>query len=158
MRVGHVQSQVVQTRDGRLCIVLNASQSERTQSARFVSELFGAGVQHIAFATDDIFAAADRFIAGRVKLLPIPENYYDDLESRLDLAPEQIDRLRANNILYDREGRAEFFHFYTQSYEERLFFEIVERRGGYRGFGAQNAAIRLAAQARLARHPAVSRR
>jgi len=79
------------------------------------------------------------------------------LETRFELAPEQIARLRANNILYDREGDAEFFHFYTQSYEEKLFFEIVERRG-YRGFGAQNAPIRLAAQTRLARHPAVPRR
>jgi 4-hydroxyphenylpyruvate dioxygenase len=154
---GVVQSQVVETHDGRLRIVLNASQSDRTQSARFVSELFGSGVQHIALATDDIFAAADRLLANGTKLLPIPENYYDDLEARIDLAPEQIERLRVNNILYDREGNAEFLHFYTQNFEEKFFFEIVERRG-YRGFGAQNASIRLAAQTRLARHPAVPRR
>ncbi len=154
---GVVQSQVVQTQDGRLRIVLNASQSERTQSARFVSELFGSGVQHIAFATDDIFVAADRFLANGAKVLPIPENYYDDLEARAELEPGQIERLRANNILYDREGDAEFLQFYTQNFEEKFFFEIVERRG-YRGFGAQNAPIRLAAQTRLARHPAIPRR
>src|SRR6266536_210617 len=154
---GVVQSQVVQTQDGRLRIVLNASQSERTQSARFVSELFGSGVQHIAFATDDIFVAADRFLANGAKVLPIPENYYDDLEARAELEPGQIERLRANNSLYDREGDAEFLQFYTQNFEEKFFFEIVERRG-YRGFGAQNAPIRLAAQTRLARHPAIPRR
>ncbi len=154
---GVVQSQVVQTQDGRLRIVLNASQSDRTQSARFVSELFGSGVQHIAFATNDIFAAADRFRANGVKVLPIPENYYDDLEARADLAPEQIERLKASNILYDREGSAEFLQLYTENFEEKFFFEIVERRG-YMGFGAQNAPIRLAAQTRLARHPAIPRR
>ena len=49
-----MQSQVIESADGALRIVLNASQSQRTQSSRFLSELFGSGVQHIAFATDDI--------------------------------------------------------------------------------------------------------
>jgi len=154
---GVLQSQVVQTEDGRLRIVLNASQSERTQSARFLSEFFGSGVQHIAFATSDIFAAAEQFRANDVKLLPIPENYYDDLEARIGLSAEQIDRVKAHNVLYDREGDAEFFQFYTQSFEEKFFFEVVERRG-YKGFGAPNAPIRLAAQTRLARHPTVPRK
>ena len=150
---GIVHSQVVQSNNGRLRIVLNASQSRQTQSARFVSEMFGSGVQHIAFATNDIFETANRLAANGVDLLPIPEIYYDDLEARLDLPPEQVDRLRSNNILYDRDGSAEYFQIYTPSFEERIFFEIVERRG-YRGFGAPNAPIRLAAQTRLARHPA----
>jgi 4-hydroxyphenylpyruvate dioxygenase len=154
---GVTQSQVVQSADGRLRIVLNASQSDRTQSARFVSELFGSGVQHIAFATDDIFAAAARVRGSGLKALPIPENYYDDLEARSDLAPGEIERLKAGNILYDREGSAEFFQFYTQDFEDKFFFEIVERRG-YKGFGAPNAPIRIAAQTRLARHPAIPRR
>jgi 4-hydroxyphenylpyruvate dioxygenase len=154
---GVVQSQVVETQDGRLRIVLNASQSQRTLSARFLSELFGSGVQHIAFASDDIFAAAARFAAAGAPLLPIPENYYDDLEARGDLGPEQIERMRASNILYDRDGEAEYLQFYTQNFEDKFFFEVVERRG-YRGFGAPNAPIRLAAQTRLARHLAVPRR
>jgi 4-hydroxyphenylpyruvate dioxygenase len=33
----------------------------------------------------------------------------------------------------------------TRAFAKRFFFEIVERRG-YRGYGATNAAIRLAAQ------------
>ena len=32
-------------------------------------------------------------------------------------------------------------------FDDRFFFEIVERRGGYAGFGAVNAPVRLAAQA-----------
>ena len=45
---------------------------------------------------------------------------------------------------------------YVRSFEDMFFFEFVERCG-YKGFGAVNAPIRLAAQARLARHPAVPR-
>jgi 4-hydroxyphenylpyruvate dioxygenase len=93
-----------------------------------------------------------------VRLLPIPENYYDDLEAKTDLPPDHVDRLKAHNILYERDGTAEYLQVYTQTFEERFFFEIVERRGGYRGFGASNAQIRLAAQARAARHPALPRK
>jgi len=154
---GLVKSQVIQAADGSLRIVLNASQSTRTQSSRFLAEAFGSGVQHIAFATQDIAATVARLEANGVKLLPVPENYYDDLEAKTDLPPERIDALRRHNILYDRDGDAEYLQVYTQTFEERFFFEIVERRG-YRGFGAANAPIRLAAQSRLARPPAVPRR
>lgn len=154
---GVVLSQVVQSSDGALRIVLNASQSQRTQSARFLNELFGSGVQHIALATDDIFKTVAALRANGVALLPIPENYYEDLEARTDLPAEQIDRMRADNILYDREGAAEYLQIYTPSFEDRFFFEIVERRR-YKGFGAVNAPIRLAAQTRLAEHPAMVER
>ncbi len=62
--------------------------------------------------------------------------------------------LRSNDILYDRDEGGEYLQAYTQSFGDLFFVEIVERRG-YRGFGAINAQIRLAAQARLA---ATSRR
>jgi 4-hydroxyphenylpyruvate dioxygenase len=154
---GLVKSQVVQSADGMLRIALNASQSGRTQSSRFLTEAFGSGVQHIALATGDMAATVRRLEANGVALLPIPENYYDDLEAKTDLAAERIDELKAHNILYERDGAAEYLQVYTRTFEERFFFEIVERRD-YRGFGATNASIRLAAQARLARHPAVPAR
>lgn len=148
---GLVKSQVVQSADGAIRIALNASQSSRTQSSKFLSEAFGSGVQHIAFATDDIFAAVERMRANGVELLDIPENYYDDLEAKTDLEPEFLDRLKANNVLYERDGAGEYFQAYTRTFEDRFFFEIVERRGGYKGFGATNAQIRLTAQATAAR-------
>jgi 4-hydroxyphenylpyruvate dioxygenase len=155
---GVVQSQAVEAQNGTLRLVLNASQSHHTLSSRFLSDSFGGGVQHIALATDDIFRTVERLRANGVDLLPIPENYYDDLEARTDLGEHQIARLRASNILYDREGGAEFFQVYTRALlEGGFFFEIVQRRD-YRGFGAVNAPIRLVAQTRLAPHPAMPRR
>jgi len=144
---GIVKSQVVRTSDGALRIVLNGSQSQQTLSSRFLSEFVGSGVQHIAFATDDIVATVQRLRANGVEMLPIPENYYDDLEARTDLSAERLDVLRDNNILYDKDAAGEYLQAYTQSFQNRFFFEIVERRG-YQGFGAINAPIRLAAQAR----------
>ena len=154
---GIVHSQVVETADGALRLVLNASQSQHTLASRFLSDLFGSGVQHIAFATDDIFATVERLQASGLDLLPIPDNYYDDLEVRIDLPAGALERLRANNVLYDRQGTGEYFQAYTRDFEGGFFFEIVQRRA-YAGFGAANAPIRLAAQARLVRHPAIPRR
>mgnify|MGYP001407194546 FL=1 len=145
---GLVKSQVMESADGGLRIVLNASQSQRTQSARFLTEVFGSGVQHLAFATHDIFFTAARLQRNGVDLLSIPENYYDDLRAKLDLPPQLLDALKAHNVLYDRDGDSEYFQIYTQSFEQRFFFEVVERRG-YRGYGSANASVRLAAQARL---------
>jgi 4-hydroxyphenylpyruvate dioxygenase len=106
-------------------------------------------VQHIAFATEDLLGTVVRLEKNGIALLPIPENYYDDLESKTDLSPKSIAELRAHNILYEREGAGEYLQAYTRTFNQRFFFELVERRG-YRGFGAGNAPIRLAAQSRLA--------
>ena len=59
-----------------------------------------------------------------------------------------VERLAELNILYDRDGTAEYFQFYSRAFAKRVFFEIVERRG-YEAYGAANASIRLAAQARF---------
>ncbi|HEY8381160.1 MAG TPA: TIM barrel protein [Microvirga sp.] len=153
---GVVQSQVVETSDGSLRLVLNASQSRQTLSSRFLNDLFGSGVQHIAFATSDIFGTVERLRSNGVELLPIPDNYYDDLEVRTDLSAEAVERLRRHHILYDADGGTEYFQVYTQTLEGGFFFEIVERRN-YRGYGAVNAPIRLSAQTRLSAHRAMPR-
>jgi 4-hydroxyphenylpyruvate dioxygenase len=153
---GIVESLALQDAARTLRVCLNTSASERTLSSRFLNEFFGAGVQHIAFATDDIFAAAATCRAAGLVLLPIPENYYDDLEARLGLEPEFVGRLKAEGILYDEDEAGRYFQLYTRAFQERFFFEVVER-DGYRGFGAANAPIRLAAQARLARGAAMPR-
>ena len=147
---GLVQSQAIVSKDGAMRIALNGSMANRTLSARFLAEFFGAGVQHIAFETHDIFASVEAMRANGLDFLHIPANYYDDLEARYDLAPEVAKRLRDNQILYDRDGDGEFFQIYTRAFDDRFFFEVVERRN-YNGFGAANAPIRLAAQSREAR-------
>jgi 4-hydroxyphenylpyruvate dioxygenase len=48
-------------------------------------------------------------------------------------------------VLYDRDAEGDFLHFYTETVGG-VFFEVVQRRGGYDGYGAPNAPVRLAAQ------------
>ena len=154
---GLVKSQVIQSADGKLRLVLNSSQSQRTLSSRFLTEAFGSGVQHIAFATDNLLETAKKLRARGVKLLPVSEYYYDDLAAKLDIPGDLLESLKANNVLYDRDGSAEYFQIYTETFDDRFFFEIVERRG-YQGFGAANAAIRLAAQSHQVKYAEALRR
>ena len=62
-----------------------------------------------------------------------------------------LSALKAGNILYDEDAKGAFFQFYSRPYAGGMFFEIVERRGGYAGYGAPNAPFRIAAQKRLMR-------
>ncbi|WP_030596662.1 bifunctional sugar phosphate isomerase/epimerase/4-hydroxyphenylpyruvate dioxygenase family protein [Streptomyces fulvoviolaceus] len=108
----------------------------------------GTRAQHIAFTTGDIVTAARRIRAAGVELLRIPSNYYEDLDARHAFAPGELDTYRELGILYDRDDRGgEFRHCYTATVG-RVFFEIVQRTGGYGGYGAANAPVRLAAQRR----------
>jgi 4-hydroxyphenylpyruvate dioxygenase len=143
---GLVQSQAIEAPNGAFRVILNGSAANQTLSARFVTGL-GAGVQHVAFATDDIKAAAARAVAAGLAVLPVPQNYYADLQARFGLSESLIAELHDANIFYDRDGDGEYFHFYSRAFDKRVFFEVVERRN-YRGYGAANSSVRLAAQAR----------
>ena len=143
---GLIQSRVVESRERSIRMPLNASQAPNTTSARFVADYRGAGVHHIAIATDDLFATVARMRANKVPLLDIPGSYYDNLAAVHDLPAERLAEMRRLSILYDRGPSGEYFHAYTRAFDHRFFFEFVERRS-YDGFGAANASVRLAAQA-----------
>lgn len=100
--------------------------------------------QHVAFAVPDLLDAARRLRAHGLALT-IPANYYDDLAARFDLPAATLAEYRELGVLYDRDADGEFLHCYTES-SGRIFFELVQRVGGYRGYGAPNAAVRMAAQ------------
>ncbi|TXS47907.1 bifunctional sugar phosphate isomerase/epimerase/4-hydroxyphenylpyruvate dioxygenase family protein [Streptomyces sp. OR43] len=100
--------------------------------------------QHIALATDDIVAAARR-IGATGHLLPVPDNYYDDLGARYALGPGELQMYRELGILYDGDEHGQFRHFYTRTMGD-VFFEVVQRDHGYAGFGEQSAHVRLTAQ------------
>ena len=135
--------------NGQLRIALNIGEGGATGVSRFLDAFGGAGFQQIALSTDDIFAAVEAAKASGVTFLPIPDNYYDDLSTRFEIPPDQLVRMRALGVLYDRVKDGEFFHIYTRTFQNRFFFEIVERHN-YELFGAANTPVRLAAQASLA--------
>jgi 4-hydroxyphenylpyruvate dioxygenase len=146
---GLVRSQAVQS--GGLRVTLNGAEARGTLAGRFIEDSFGGAVQHIAFATDDIFATAERLAARGFPVLKIGANYYDDVEARFGLDPALTARLRAASIMYDEDAGGRFFQLYSAARAQGLFFEIVQRVGNYQGYGAPNAPFRIAAQKRQLR-------
>ncbi|MEU9224080.1 TIM barrel protein [Streptomyces massasporeus] len=132
---GLMRSRAVTNPDGsvRIALTVGAAPTDDTVHA-----------QHIALGTDDVVAAARRFRAAG-GLLPVPANYYDDLAARFEFADGELETYRDLGILYDRDGHGVFRHCYTRTVG-RVFFELVQRDDGYRGYGAANAPVRLAAQ------------
>jgi 4-hydroxyphenylpyruvate dioxygenase len=133
---GLVRSQVLRTADGAVRIPLNVAPHV----------LDGAGLpQHVAFECSDVRALAAESRARGARLLRVPDNYYDYLAGRFGLAAALVAELADLGVLYDRDEHGEFLHFYTRTVGS-VFFEFTERRGGYDGYGAANAPVRLAAQ------------
>jgi 4-hydroxyphenylpyruvate dioxygenase len=134
---GLLRSRAVTNSDGSVRIALGVGPAPTADE--------GGRAQHIALATDDVVSAARRFRAAGGRLLPMPPNYYDDLGARYEFTDDELGTYRELGILYDRDADGEFRHCYTETVD-RVFFELVQRDGGYRGYGAQNAPVRLAAQ------------
>ncbi len=148
---GLVRSQVVETPDGALKVTLNGADTHRTLAGSFLADTFGASVQHIALATNDIFATLKALTEKGFSPLAIPSNYYDDLAARFDLPDGLLARMQAAQVLYDQDAGGDFFQCYAPSIANGFFFELVQRNPGYAGFGGPNAPFRIAAQKRRGR-------
>lgn len=109
--------------------------------------------QHLAFRTDDVFSTARAMAELGAPILAIPDNYYDDLDARLALPAEQLTEMRQQGVLHDRDDHGEFLHFFTEVLGDRVFFEVVQRIGGYAGYGVGNAPVRMAAHRALRTTP-----
>ncbi|WP_225781377.1 bifunctional sugar phosphate isomerase/epimerase/4-hydroxyphenylpyruvate dioxygenase family protein [Xenophilus sp. Marseille-Q4582] len=144
---GLVRSRGVADAGRRVRLVLNASLSQRTHTARTLTRTGGGAVHHIALRCDDIFATVQKLRAAGVRFVPISGNYYDDLPTRIELDEAFVARLRAAGILFDRSAAGDYLHIYTESLEQGLFFEVVQRIDGYDAYGAANAPARMASQA-----------
>ncbi|KQR70859.1 4-hydroxyphenylpyruvate dioxygenase [Arthrobacter sp. Leaf337] len=142
---GLVRSQVMLTADRAVRLVLNLAPVIQQDGAEAGTSHRKTYQEHIAFAVDDLVETARAARDRGLDFLQIPANYYEDLDARFDLDPAFLATVRELNLLYDRDVDGEFLHFYTATVGS-VFFEMVERRGGYDGYGAPNAPVRHAVQ------------
>jgi len=149
---GVIRSRPLESANRALRYALNVSERPATAVARSVGHFGGAGVHHIAIEVDDVERCVTALQARGAAMLPMPPNHYDDLAARYDLDAAQLARWQRLGILFERQpDGAEFLHAYTAPFDGRFFFEFIERRGGYAGYGASDAPVRLAALAQWQR-------
>ncbi|GAB7030427.1 4-hydroxyphenylpyruvate dioxygenase [Streptomyces sp. NPDC021749] len=112
---------------------------EPGQIDRFLTSHGGAGVQHVAFASDDIVRSVGLLSARGIGFLDTPSTYYDMIPGRLTLARHSVDELRDLNVLVDQDQDGQLLQIFTRSAHPRgtLFFEVIERLGA-RTFGSGN--------------------
>jgi 4-hydroxyphenylpyruvate dioxygenase len=135
---GRMRSRVLRPRAGDVRVVLSVADTQESAPR---------GINQVAFRCDDVRAEVRRQRALGAELVDVPENYYADLEARFALPAPLVADLREHGLLYDRDGDGELVHTYTPLVGGRFYVELLERRGGYDGFGSANTAVRLALQA-----------
>ncbi|MFG2741612.1 4-hydroxyphenylpyruvate dioxygenase [Streptomyces chartreusis] len=136
-----MESKVVQSPNGAVTLTLIEpdTKAEPGQIDDFLKNHDGAGVQHIAFSSDDAVRSVHALRARDVRFLKTPDAYYDLLDGRIELATHSIDTLRETQLLADEDHGGQLFQIFTASTHPKrtLFFEIIERQGAGT-FGSAN--------------------
>ena len=143
-----LMSKVVTDGSGRLKFPINepAEGKRKSQIDEYIEFYKGAGAQHIAVATRDIVGCVAALRERGVEFLTIPEEYYEDVPSRVPEVVEQLSDLREQGILVDRDDEGYLLQIFTKPVGDRptVFFEVIERHGA-RGFGDGNFKARFEA-------------
>jgi 4-hydroxymandelate synthase len=136
-----MMSKVVQSPSGGVTFTLIGPDLTRRagQVDDFLAWHDGAGVQHIAFLTEDIVRAV-RTCAGRgVEFAETPSSYFDMLSARLGATDIPVESLRPLAILVDRDHWGQMYQIFAKSTHIRrtFFIELIDRHGA-RTFGTSN--------------------
>jgi 4-hydroxyphenylpyruvate dioxygenase len=126
--------------DDKIRIPLNESQDEFSQIEEYLKEYKGEGIQHLAFATDDIFKTVDALRANGISFQDSPETYYDMIDQRLPGHGHDVAAMRKRRILIDgspETGEGLLLQIFTENMIGPIFFEIIQRKGN-EGFGEGN--------------------
>jgi 4-hydroxyphenylpyruvate dioxygenase len=136
-----LMSKVVTDGSGKIKFPINepATGKRKSQIEEYIEYYNGAGAQHIAMATRDIVRCVSDLRERGVEFLTIPEEYYEEVPTRVGEIKEEIDDLRRLGILVDRDDEGYLLQIFTKPVGDRptVFFEIIERHGA-RGFGEGN--------------------
>ncbi len=136
-----LMSKVMSNGNERIKFPINepAQGKKKSQIDEYLEFYRGAGVQHIALATDDIVQTVSAMRSRGVQFLTVPAAYYDDLRSRVGRIDENLDALKQLGVLVDRDDEGYLLQIFTKPVQDRptIFYEIIQRKGA-RSFGKGN--------------------
>lgn len=136
-----LMSKVMSNGNGRIKFPINepAEGRKKSQIEEYIDFYNGAGVQHIALATDNIIETVQQLKARGVDFLYVPESYYDTVLDRVGQIDEDLEPLKELGILIDRDDEGYLLQLFTKPVLDRptMFFEIIQRKGA-QSFGKGN--------------------
>ena len=123
---------------GKIRIPINESADDKSQIAEYLAAYKGEGVQHIALAAADIYAAVESLQQHGIKFMSVPDTYYEQIGKRLPGAGgEDLPRLNRDRILIDGDRSGLLLQIFTETMIGPIFFELIQRKGND-GFGEGN--------------------
>lgn len=136
-----LMSKVMSNGNGRIKFPINepAEGKKKSQIEEYIDFYNGAGVQHIALATDNIIQTVTKLRDKGVEFLYVPETYYDDVLDRVGKIDEDLEPLKELGVLIDRDDEGYLLQIFTKPVLDRptMFFEIIQRKGA-QSFGKGN--------------------
>lgn len=136
-----LMSKVMSNGNGRIKFPINepAEGRKKSQIEEYIQFYNGAGVQHIALATDNIIETVTQLQSRGVEFLYVPESYYDTVLDRVGEIDENLQPLKELGILIDRDDEGYLLQIFTKPVLDRptMFFEIIQRKGA-QSFGKGN--------------------
>lgn len=121
---------------GTFAIPINEGKESASQIEEYLREYHGAGVQHLAFLTEDILSSIDA-LGGAIPMLDIDKDYYEDVFTRVPNVREDAQAIRARNVLVDGDREGYLLQIFTQNLVGPIFIELIQRRN-HRSFGEGN--------------------
>jgi 4-hydroxyphenylpyruvate dioxygenase len=116
-----------------------AQGKKKSQIEEYIDFYRGAGVQHVAMATNNIIETVTALRSRGVEFLRVPDTYYDIILNRVGPIDESLAPLKDLGILIDRDEEGYLLQIFTKPVEDRptVFYEIIQRKGA-RSFGKGN--------------------
>jgi 4-hydroxyphenylpyruvate dioxygenase len=138
-RLTGLRSRALTSPDGRIRIPLNESADDKSQIAEYLEIYKGEGIQHLALATDDIYATVETLRSRGIPFAEAPpDSYYEMLDERLPGHGEPVARMKELGILADGSQQGGLLlQIFTTTLIGPIFFEIIQRKGD-EGFGEGN--------------------
>jgi 4-hydroxyphenylpyruvate dioxygenase len=136
-----LMSKVMSNGNGRIKFPINepAEGRKKSQIEEYIDFYKGAGVQHIAVATDNIIETVTELRDRGIEFLQVPKTYYDTVLDRVGEIDEDLEPLKELGILIDRDDEGYLLQLFTKPVVDRptMFFEIIQRKGA-KSFGKGN--------------------
>jgi len=136
-----LMSKVMQDGLGRIKFPINepAEGKRKSQIQEYLDFYNGPGVQHLALTTPNIIKTVAMLKENGIEFLTVPDTYYEELKERVGNIDEEVEAIKALNILVDRDDEGYLLQIFTKPIVDRptLFIEIIQRKGS-RGFGVGN--------------------
>ncbi len=136
-----LMSKVMSNGNGRIKFPINepAEGRKKSQIEEYIDFYNGAGVQHIAVATDNIIETVKHLKDRGVEFLRVPATYYETVLDRVGQIDEDLAPLAELGILIDRDDEGYLLQLFTKPVLDRptMFFEIIQRKGA-KSFGKGN--------------------